>query len=242
MDAPRQGKSRWLRLLTFGILLIGILASLLFLRDQVAPFLQWLRELGDVGLIVLALAYVPAALLLIPGSLLTLFAGFAYNVVRGSIAIWLGANTGAAAAFLVARYMARDLVEEKIKHYPRFQALDQAVAQEGFKIVLLTRLSPAFPYTFLNYAYGLTKVRFRDYAVATAIGMIPGTVMYVYLGSLAGELTDLLTGNVQGGVGQKILFGVGLLATLAVTIYVTRLARRALDQRITPGSATNSPT
>lgn len=225
-------KSRWIRLTAASVLVLAVIISLSYLKDHVSEFLDWVRGQGNLGLVVLALAYIPAAVLFIPGTLLTLGGGFAFGVVKGTIAISIGATFGAAAAFLVSRYLARDLVEDKIKRYPRFQALDQAVAREGFKIVLLTRLSPVFPYTFLNYAYGLTKVGFRDYLLASWIGMLPGTVMYVYLGSLAGELTDVVAGKVEGGIGQKILFGVGLLATVAVTVFITRVARRALEQTI----------
>jgi uncharacterized membrane protein YdjX (TVP38/TMEM64 family) len=115
---------------------------------------------------------------------------------------------------------------------PRFRALDQAVAAGGFKIVLLTRFSPVFPFTFLNYAFGLTKIRFRDYVLACWIGMLPGTVMFVYLGSTVKELADVAAGNVEGGPTRLVLFFVGLAATIAVTVYVTRLARRALRQAV----------
>jgi uncharacterized membrane protein YdjX (TVP38/TMEM64 family) len=122
-----------------------------------------------------------------------------------------------------------------------FAALDQAVAAGGFKIVLLTRLSPLFPFTLLNYALGLTKVRFLDYVLASWIGMLPGTVMYVYLGSTVTELADVAAGNVEGGSARLVLFLVGLAATVAVTVYVTRLARLALRQAIPEHEAEGVP-
>jgi uncharacterized membrane protein YdjX (TVP38/TMEM64 family) len=170
--------------------------------------------------------------LFIPGSLLTLAAGFAFGVVTGTVAVSLGSIAGASAAFWAGRTLVRGLIEEKVARTPRFRALDQAVAERGFKIVLLTRLSPVFPFTLLNYAFGLTRVRFRDYFFASWIGMLPGTVMYVYLGSAVKSLADLAAGRVEGGLGARVLFGVGLAATVAVTVYVTRVARQALRQAL----------
>ena len=115
------------------------------------------------------------------------------------------------------------------------------MAAGGFKIVLLTRLSPLFPFTLLNYAFGLTKVRFRDYVLASWIGMLPGTLMYVYLGSTVKELADVATGNVAGGPERLVLFFVGLAATVVVTVYVTRLARRALRQAVPDAEIEGAP-
>ena len=183
------------------------------------------------GPVVFAAAYAVACLVL-PGSLITLAAGSLFGVVVGTAVVSLASVTGASLAFWLGRTLARDLVEKRLAGNPRFRALDQAVAAGGFKIVLLTRLSPLFPFTLLNYAFGLTKVRFRDYVLASWIGMLPGTVMYVYLGSTVKELADVATGNVEGGLARRVLFFVGLAATVIVTVYVTRLARQALRQAV----------
>jgi uncharacterized membrane protein YdjX (TVP38/TMEM64 family) len=172
------------------------------------------------------------ACLVIPGSLITLAAGSLFGVLIGTAVVSLASVTGACLAFWLGRTLARGLVEKRVAGNPRFHALDQAVAAGGFKLVLLTRLSPLFPFTLLNYAFGLTKVRFRDYALASWIGMLPGTVMYVYLGSTVKELADVAAGNVEGGPERLVLFFVGLAATIVVTVYVTRLARRALRQAV----------
>src|ERR687883_71015 len=149
------------------------------------------------GLVVLAAAYALACLV-VPGSLMTLAAGSLFGVVVGTAVVSLASVTGASLAFWLGRTLARDLVEKRLAGNPRFRALDQAVAAGGFKIVLLTRLSPLFPFTLLNYAFGLTRVRFRDYVLASWVGMLPGTVMYVYLGSTVKELADVAAGNVEG--------------------------------------------
>jgi uncharacterized membrane protein YdjX (TVP38/TMEM64 family) len=200
------------------------------LREALGESLGWFR--GWVwGPVVFAAVYALTCLVL-PGSLITLAAGSLFGVVVGTVVVSAASVTGASLAFWLGRTLARSLIEKRLAGNPRFRALDQAVAVGGFKIVLLTRLSPLFPFTLLNYAFGLTKVRFRDYVLASWIGMLPGTVMYVYLGSTVKELADVATGNVEGGSARLVLFFVGLAATVAVTVYVTRLARRALRQAV----------
>lgn len=177
--------------------------------------------------------YVIATLCLIPGSLLTLGAGVLFGVVWGAIYTFLGASLGAIAAFCTSRYLARTWLTKQIGSNEKFQAVDQAVGREGLKIVLLTRLSPVLPFTWLNYAFGLSQVSFSDYAIG-CIGMIPATVMYVYIGSLLGDLAAL----VSGGTGRSrttaelVLLGVGLVATVIVTLYITQIARKALNQKV----------
>ncbi|MBR9700453.1 TVP38/TMEM64 family protein, partial [Candidatus Woesearchaeota archaeon] len=128
------------------------------------------------------------------------------------------------------RYFARDWVKEKIGKNEKFKAIDDAVGREGWKIVGLTRLSPIFPFNLLNYSYGLTKVKLKDYFFASWIGMLPGTILYVYIGGLAGELAQLGSGGRSPAEWGFLIFG--LLVTVVVTFYVTHLARRALDARI----------
>jgi len=218
------------RIVTLAVLIVSIGASLFLLPTQeyLSQFLAWVQRIGPWGAVLLGAAYIPAALLFVPGSLLTLGAGFALGVGLGTVAVSIGSTLGASAAFLAGRTLARGFIEAKISHNPRFRAIDQAVKHEGFKIVLLTRLSPVFPFNLLNYAFGLTPVSLRDYFLASWLGMLPGTVMYVYLGSAAKNLADLAAGKALGETGQQVLFGVGLLATVAVTVAVTRVAKRAL--------------
>lgn len=193
--------------------------------------LDWIRDLGPWGPAIFVLLYVAATVLLLPGSVLTLGAGAVFGLVKGAVLVSVAATLGATAAFLVGRYLTRDWVAGKVERYPRFAAIDRAVAREGWKIVGLTRLSPVFPFNLLNYAFGLTRVSLRDYFFASWIGMMPGTVMYVYVGSLAGDLATLGAGSRARTPAEWALYGVGLLATVAVTVYVTRLARAALARR-----------
>lgn len=190
--------------------------------------LNWVEQLGFAGPVIFFLIYIVACVLFIPGSALTLGAGAIFGVIRGSIIVSVASTLGATAAFLVGRYVARDWVARKIAKNAKFAAVDRAVGNEGWKIVGLTRLSPVFPFSLLNYAYGLTKVSLRDYVLASWIGMIPGTVMYVYIGSLARLGVDAE----QTTTAQTALKIVGLLATVVVTVYVTRIARKALKRKV----------
>ncbi len=198
--------------------------------------LAWIETAGPVGPLVFFGLYIAACVFMLPGSILTLGAGAVFGVVNGFLLVSLSSTAGATAAFLVGRYLARNLVTRRVAGNATFAAMDEAVATEGWKIVGLTRLSPVFPFNLLNYAFGLTRVSLRDYVLASWIGMVPGTVMYVYLGSLAGTLTDL--GVKEGGrtrtSAEWALYLVGLIATVAVTVVITRIARRALNRRIDP--------
>jgi uncharacterized membrane protein YdjX (TVP38/TMEM64 family) len=216
------------------LLLAAAVAALAFLpvREYLAAALAWVRGLGPLGPVALALLYVPACLFLVPGTILTLGGGFAFGVVRGVVAVSLGSTLGATAAFLAGRSLARGFIERRIAAHPRFAALDRAVGRQGFKIVLLTRLSPLFPFNVLNYAYGLTRVSLRDYVLASWMGMLPATILYVYLGSAAKSLADVSAGRVEGGAGQTVLFFLGLAATVVVTVYISRLARRELSRAV----------
>jgi uncharacterized membrane protein YdjX (TVP38/TMEM64 family) len=170
--------------------------------------------------------------LLLPGSVLTLGAGAVFGLARGSVLVSVAATAGATAAFLVGRHLARGWVARRIEGQPVFRAIDEAVAREGWRIVGLTRLSPVFPFNVLNYAFGVTRVRLREYVLASWAGMIPGTVLYVYLGALAGDLATLGAGGRERSPAEWAVSVVGLLATVAVTLKVTRLARAALGRRL----------
>ena len=194
--------------------------------------LQWINGLGALGGVVFIGIYILATLAFLPAAILTLGAGVIFGVIWGSLYVFIGATLGAVAAFLVGRYVARGWVKEKISSYKKFANIDQAVSKEGLKIVFLIRLSPLFPFNLLNYALGVTSVSLKDYFLAS-FGMIPGTIMYVYLGHLAGDLA--LIGN-KSQPDNMILHWViqiiGLIATIAVTVYVTKIAKKALKEEI----------
>ena len=179
---------------------------------------------------------VAAVVVFVPASLLTLAAGAIFGLVEGTLYVFVAAVLGSCLAFLVGRHAARSAVERRIAGNPRFAAIDRAVGRQGRWIVFLLRLSIVFPFNLLNYALGLTSVRFVDYAAAS-IGMLPGTVLYVYLGKVGGDLAAVAGGApMDGGLAQTTLLAVGLAATVLVTVYVTRIARRALAEATANGN------
>lgn len=221
-------------LLAVAALVLLVLAGR-YLGGYVPRFAAWVDGLGLWGPVVFIVGYAAATVAFIPGSLLTLAAGAIFGLVRGTAFVLVGATLGACAAFLVARHVARRAVERKLQGRPRFHAIDRAVGREGLKIVTLLRLSPVFPFNLLNYALGLTRVRFRDYLLA-CLGMLPGTFLYVYYGKALGSLAAVAGGaEVERGWGHWLVLGLGLVATVLVTLFVTRIARRALKQHVEAG-------
>lgn len=198
------------------------------IQDWLVSTLDWIDGLGPIAPIAFIILYVIITVSLLPASVITLGAGFVFGVVKGSIFVFIGAMLGATAAFLIGRYLARDWVNRKISNNRRFKAIDSAIANEGRKIIFLIRLSPIFPFNLLNYALGLTNISLKDYILGTT-GIIPGTIMYVYLGSLAGNLATLGTGDTPSDpVVTWIIRILAFLTTVAIVFYVTYVARKAL--------------
>ncbi|HTH48832.1 MAG TPA: TVP38/TMEM64 family protein [Candidatus Limnocylindria bacterium] len=203
------------------------------LLQKLPALLDWFRSLGPGGAAAFVGAYVLACVFFLPGSPLTLGAGALFGVPLGFALVSLASTLGAAASFLIGRFVARGWIARKAAGNAKFGAIDAAIGHEGWKIVVLLRLSPLFPFSLLNYALGLTRVKFRDYLLASWLGMMPGTLLYVWVGALAGDAARLANGQRQRGPAEWALYGVGLLATVAVTLYVARLAKLALYRHLT---------
>jgi uncharacterized membrane protein YdjX (TVP38/TMEM64 family) len=220
-------------------LLLALLAAAIVAAAVGLPLTRWLPEGAAwaqyhpyaTGALFVA-AYSLAAVLAVPGTILTLAAGFAFGVPLGVALVSFGSVLGAVAAFLLGRFVTRAWVVERIADRPRFRALDAATREDGLAIVLLARLSPLFPYNLLNYAFGLTAVRLRDYVLGSWLGMLPATVLYVYLGSLAKGIAALTSGGFDTGRAGGVLFVLGFLATLGLTVVIARRATRALRGRL----------
>ena len=182
----------------WALIIAGIIAGtvLLPVKQWFIAGLQWTEGLGIWAYVFVVVFYIVACVFLLPGSILTLGAGLLFGLIGGVITVSVGSTLGACAAFWIGRTVARNWISGKVATNDKFAAIDQAVAHQGFKIVLLTRLSPIFPFNMLNYAFGLTKIPFWKYAVGSWIGMIPGTVMYVYFGAALQSFADLEVGNV----------------------------------------------
>jgi uncharacterized membrane protein YdjX (TVP38/TMEM64 family) len=227
------GGSRKIIIFGAAVILLGFLVyNRAFFQELMRSSLEWIQDLGPLGSVVFVVVYILATIFFLPGSILTLGAGFVYGLIKGFVIVSIASTLGATGAFLVGRYLAREWVARKVEGNTRFRAIDEAVGEAGWRIVGLTRLSPVFPFNMLNYAYGLTKVSLRDYFLASWIGMMPGTVMYVYFGTVAGSLATLGTDRGNQTPAQLGIKIVGLVATIVVTVYITRIAKRALSARV----------
>ena len=228
----RPGKKPVLKIIAAVVLLgaIILLSRVLPVQEWLENFSQWVDRLGYSGYLVFYAVYVLATVLFLPGSVLTIGAGLLFGVIGGSLAVSAASTTGAAFCFLIGRYVARDRLAERLGRDPRFKAVDAAIGREGGKIVLLLRLSPVFPFNALNYLLGLTAVKFWHYVAASWLGMMPGTVLYVYLGYIGQTGLRAASGTMEKSLLEYAFLGFGLVVTVLVTILVTRIARKALGE------------
>ncbi len=231
---PQSGtKSRWRSNAVIGVaLLAALLAVKLFVaEDLLRGVLRWISGLGPLAPLIFIGMYIVAPILFVPGAILSIGAGTVFGLLKGTIYVSIGATLGATCAFLVGRYIARGWVAKKLEGNGKFEAIDRAVAREGWKIVGLARLSPFFPFNLLNYAFGLTRIRLKDYFFATWAGMIPGIVMYVYIGSLVRDVARIGVMPIHRTPAQWIFEVVGFIASIAVAVYVAYVAGKALREK-----------
>lgn len=214
------------------LVILGTAVVTLPVRDTLGGAIELVETHRAVSWPLFVGLYIVAAVMLFPGSILTLGAGFLFGLPVGLGLVSVGSTLGAACAFLIGRFLARDWVAAKTEHMARFRALDRASRSDGFLIVLLTRLSPVFPFNLINYGFGLTGVTFGRYFFATWLGMLPGTAVYVYIGTLAADFTQIATGSLERGWLSTSLLVAGFVATIALTILVTRRATRALREQL----------
>ena len=202
-------------------------------KQWIESFIAWIRALGAPGALLYGVVYAAGAIAMLPGSALTAGAGLVYGTLIGVLIVSPASVAAATGSFLIARYLARDWVERKLHAYPKFAAIDRAVENQGFKVVLLLRLQPILPFVLLNYGLGLTRVRLRDYVIASWIGMMPATILYVYLGSALHNVSDLFSGGVakHSAAGLALFWG-GLAAGALLLWLLTRMAKRALQQEL----------
>jgi len=207
------------------IALLAIVFAVLPVGAWLSEFQAWVRGQGAAGWLIYALVYAACVVLFVPASILTLGAGAIYGVGIGVAVVLVGATLGATLAFLLARTLLRERVEHMTRGNARFRALDRAIAKEGAKIVFLVRLAPVFPFTYINYAFGLTGVAPLPYVGASLVGMTPGTFAYVYLGSAAAHAAS-------GGADttRTVIQVLGAVAAIAATVFVARLATRAIRE------------
>lgn len=213
---------------------VAVLLGLILIGRQLGGYLPaftlWVEGLGVYGPLLFIAGYVTATVAFVPGALLTLAGGALFGVIEGTAYVFAGETTGGVLAFLLSRYALRGPFERQLADSVRFKSIERAVARDGFRIVLLLRLSPLIPFNLLNYALGLTTIKLRDYVLAS-FGMIPGTLLYAYYGKAVGDVAALAAGAVDPrGPAYYAVMLLGLAATAAVIALVTRLARRALQE------------
>src|SRR6266849_2953733 len=174
------------RLITLIAIVIALFLAMRFLPVQqwLRSFNDWVGQMGTAGIFIFIGVYAVATVLMAPGSILTIGAGFAFGLWKGFLAVSAGATLGASLAFLVARFIAREKIEAIARRNETFRKIDNAIGQQGAKLIFLLRLSPVIPFNFSNYFYGLTAVKFWPYVLASWIGVLPGTVLYVYCGTV----------------------------------------------------------
>ncbi len=218
------------RVLLLLLLAAGALTLFLLYREHLPGAAAWLQERGLAGALLVAAVYAVATVLMVPGSAITLGVGLVYGPWWGMLLVSPASVLGATLAFLLGRGLLRRRLEERLAGNRRFAALDRAIAARGPSILLLARLSPVLPFVLLNYAFGLTRIQLRHYVLASWLGMLPGTFLYVYLGSTLGDVAALAEGAPAAGTVGSVFRWAGLAATVAVTVLVTRTARRALRE------------
>jgi uncharacterized membrane protein YdjX (TVP38/TMEM64 family) len=208
-----------------------VAAKYLGLQQAIHRVLQWIHDLGPAAPLAYIAFYAVSCVFAIPGSVLTLAGGFLFGIGWGILYVSIGATLGATLAFLVGRYLLRRWILAKVGSNPKFQALDEAVAREGWKMVMLVRLCPIFPFPVTNYGFGITRVTAREYVLASWLGMMPAMLVLVYIGSLASSLANLGAGGRTRTPLEWTLYAVGLVMAVVVTIYITRMAKRALQEK-----------
>jgi uncharacterized membrane protein YdjX (TVP38/TMEM64 family) len=223
--SPRKRSIPW-SWLALGAVGIALFAAwrLLPVSDWLKDFQDWIAGLGPRGGVLYGVGYVVAALLFVPGIVLTIGAGYVFGLAWGVVIVSVASTVAAALAFLIARYAARARVQRLARRNERFAAIDRAIGENGWKIVALLRLSPLVPFSVSNYLYGLTSVRLLPYLLASWVAMLPATVLYVSLGAAGRSAGE------KGGRSpwEWALLAAGLLATAAVTVLLTRMARKEL--------------
>ena len=226
--------------------LVAIIAALAVAATQF-PIAEWLTDLvrwieanKETAWLVFIGAYVAATVLMVPGSILTVAAGYVFGVLYGTALVSISSILGATLAFIIGRALGRGWVRNRIGNDARLAAIDKATEQRGFFVMLLLRLSPIFPFNVMIYLMSLTGMKLSHYFFGSWLGMLPGTLLYVYIGSAASDLTSLIAGEYDAGPWGRVFFIGGLIATALVTVLIARFASRTLRETI--GVSTESAT
>ena len=226
----------WLALISV-VTVAVVLATLHYfdLDDRLIELMQWMDTLGWQASVWFILVIAIAIVFLFPGVIFTMGAGFVFGVIKGTIYVVLGTTLGAAIAFLIARYLFGKRTSTWVMSKIKPDNLGEIVRDEGWRMIMLTRMVPLFPFKLTNYFFGLTPLKFRDFVIGTFIGVIPITVNNVYVGSIAADLASIGSDRVERTPMEWTLYGLGFAFAVFAIIGLTRMARRALKKKIDKG-------
>ena len=213
--------NKWFLLLFF-ISLIVVCQIKFEIIQKVPNIIEKTASSGPVGYLGFILIYIVSTVMMLPGSPLTFTAGALFGFWKGLILVSLGSTLGATCAFMVSRYLIRKSIEKRVLKNKKFQSIDNEINEQGWKIVILSRLSPIIPFFLLNYALGITKIRFIHFIFASWIGMIPGTIVYVLMGTMGGAFI-----NGKKSSFEWVLLGIGLIATILVTLLISKIIKKS---------------
>lgn len=213
------------------LILIGVIAYLFNRYNLLQHTLDWIKTFGIWGPALFIAVYILTSIFFVPSFVFTFAAGALFGLPLGILYTLIGSGLGAVGAFLIGRYLARDWAHGIFEKNPKFAAMDQAIKTKGWKIVVLARLTPIFPFMVANYAFGLTRISAYAYWGASVLGTIPSTSVYVYLGSIAGSLST------NSGHGPKTpvewgLLAAGFVATILLTWYIRKISQTALENQL----------
>lgn len=231
---PGVTPNRRARLLLGACLFVALLLLLLAapVDDWLFVAVTWSEANPRLSAALYVLFAAVAAVLFMPGSIIAMLAGYLYGMTGGSLLALLGLTLGAAAAFFCGRVLVRDWVSAELERRPRLKALDSVINERSFLIIALLRASVVIPFNLLNYTLGVTGVRASAHAAATALGMIPATLLWTYAGTLAKSLADIRSGRVQEDLPSGYLLVFGLIVLAVVVVIVHRAANRALSRQL----------
>lgn len=237
--SPTEGREKPWKWIGLGLIVVAIIVAgrTLPIERWLAEFDQWIVAKGPEGLLIFTAGYAVATVLFIPGSVLTLGTGFAFGIFGGIVVATVGCGIGDTLAFLIARYLAREKIRRLALRNSKFAAMDDAIGEHGWKIVLLLRLSPLIPFNMSNYLYGLTAIRLWPFVLASAVGTMPANLLFVYLGA-AGKagLQTIANPRAPHSPLELTLLATGLFTTFLATWYISRIARRAFQKSRSAGT------
>ena len=218
------------RVLILLLVLVVVIAGLLFggANDLVRRLFEWIGSLGPLAPVLYVLLHALAVVLLIPGLLFPVGAGFLFGVGLGAVCSIAGKVLGAWIAFSLSRYFLQGRAREFLAEHPTLETLDRNLPEQGWKAVLLVRLVPVIPFKLSNYLFGLTRFRKRDVLIGTTLGAVPFSLLNAYIGSAAANVTRLGASTQPRTQFEWIVWGVGLLVATAAALGIMVMARRAL--------------